>query len=54
MVELSVASTSHGRVISAIHLSNVIALDVGDLVHGQVASEGDLEGGGGVKDNTAL
>lgn len=34
LVELSVASTRHGRVVTTIHLGNVVAFYVGYLVHG--------------------
>lgn len=49
LIELPVAAAGHGRVVTAIDLGDVVALDVGDLVHGQVTGEGHL-GGGGVKD----
>lgn len=42
LVELPVAAPGHGRVVPPVHLSDVVALDVGDLVHCQVASEGHL------------
>lgn len=42
LVKLPVTSAGHGWVITAVHLSNVVALDVGDLVHGQVAGKGHL------------
>lgn len=42
LVKLSVASAGHGRVITPVDLSNVVALDVGYLVHRQVAGEGHL------------
>lgn len=45
LVELSVASTGHGWVVAAVDLSDVVALDVGDLVHGQVAGKGHLKEG---------
>lgn len=43
LVKLSVASAGHGWVIAAVDLSDVVALDVGDLVHGQVAGKGHLK-----------
>ena len=43
LVELSVTSPSHGGVVTAIHFSDVVTLDVCYLVHGQVASEGHLK-----------
>lgn len=45
LVKLSVASASHGWVITTVHLGNVVALNVGDLVHGQVSSKGHLTEG---------
>lgn len=42
LVELPVATPGHGRVVSAVHFGDVIALNVGDLVHGQVASKRNL------------
>ena len=42
LVELPVAAPGHGRVVPPVHLSDVVALDVGDLVHRQIASEGHL------------
>lgn len=42
LVKLSVASAGHGWVITAVDLSDVVALDVGYLVHRQVAGEGHL------------
>lgn len=50
LVEFSVAAASHGRVVSPVHFSYVVAFDVGDLVHGQVSSKGHLAGR--VKDNS--
>lgn len=46
LVKLSVAAACHGWVVTAIDLSDVIALDVCDLVHGQVSCKGNLKGGG--------
>lgn len=45
LVELSVASAGHGRVITAVHFGDVVALYVGYLVHGQVAGKGHLTEG---------
>lgn len=42
LVELSVTAPGHGGVVSAVHLGDVIAFDVRDLVHGQVASKRNL------------
>lgn len=54
LVKLSVASAGHGWVVTAINLSNVVALDVGYLVHCQVAGKGDLKGGQGQGQHTAM
>lgn len=43
LVELPVASAGHGWVVTAVDLSDVVALDVGYLVHCQVASKGHLK-----------
>lgn len=45
LVKLPVASAGHCWVITAVDLSNVVALDVGDLVHGHVAGKGHLKEG---------
>lgn len=42
LVELPVAAPGHGRVVPPVDLSNVVALNVGDLVHRQIASKGHL------------
>lgn len=51
LVKLSVAPASHGWVVTAIDLSDMVAFDVGYLVHCQVAGEWDLKGNK-VKDKT--
>lgn len=42
LVKLSVASAGHGWVVTTIDLCNMVALDVGDFVHGEVAGKGNL------------
>ena len=42
LVELAIASTGHGWVVTAIHLGDVVTLDVSDLVHGQETGKGHL------------
>lgn len=46
LIKLSVTSPGHGWVVTTIDLSNVITLDVGYLVHGQVAGKWYLKEGG--------
>jgi hypothetical protein len=47
LIELSESSSRHGGVVSPVDLSNVVALDVGHLVHGKIASEWNLTQGQG-------
>lgn len=47
LIKLPVAPTGHGWVVTAIDLSNMVALDVGDLVHGQITCKGHLRRRGG-------
>lgn len=46
LVKLSVTSAGHRRVVAAIDLCDVVALDVGYLVHGKIAGKGYLKEGG--------
>ncbi len=39
MVELSISSSAHGRVVPPVDLSNLVAFDVLDLVHSHVPRE---------------
>lgn len=39
LIELTVATPSHGGIITTIDLGNVISLNAGYLVHGQIASQ---------------
>ena len=43
LVELPVAAPGHGWVVAAVHLGDVVPLDIGDFVHGEVAGEGYRE-----------
>ncbi len=45
LIKLSVASAGHRRVVTAVDLGDMVTLDVGYLVHGQVTSEGHLKEG---------
>ena len=44
LIEFSVTSTIHGRLISSIHFCNVIALDLLDAVLSNIACKWDLKG----------
>ena len=44
LVEFPVAPSGHGRVVPAIDLCYVVALDGLDFVHGEVSGKGHLDG----------
>lgn len=41
LVELPVSAPGHGRIVSAVHFGNVVALNVGDFIHREIASKWD-------------
>ena len=43
LVELPISTPGHGGVVSAVDLRDVVALDVLDLVHGEVSGKRHLE-----------
>lgn len=42
LVKLSVATTGHGWVVTAVDFGDMVTLYVGNLVHGQVSRKGHL------------
>ena len=43
LVELPVAAPGHGWVVAAVNFGDVVPLDIGDFVHGEVAGKGYRE-----------